>query len=138
MASDSTAGGAPAEMPVDPDATLDNEALDLVRRVEKRQAEKAELQDKYLRAEAETQNVRRRGQQEAERERKYGVERFARDVLSVGDNLGRALSSLPADLESLEPAVRNVIAGVQATERELQSVLERHGVTRIEALGKPF
>jgi molecular chaperone GrpE len=138
MASDSTAGGAPAEKPVDPDNALENDALDLVRLVEQLQAEKAELQDKYLRAEAETQNVRRRGQQEAERERKYGVERFARDALSVADNLGRALSALPADLELLDPAVRNVIAGVQATERELQSVLERHGVTRIESVGKPF
>ena len=110
----------------------------MLRLVEQLQAEKAELQDKYLRAEAETQNVRRRGQQEAERERKYGIERFARDALSVADNLGRALSALPADLESLDPAVRNVIAGVQATERELQSVLERHGVTRIESVGKPF
>src|SRR5437660_9621031 len=116
MASDSAAGGAPAEMPVDPDATLDNEAIDLVRLVEQLQAEKAELQDKYLRAEAETQNVRRRGQQEAERERKYGIERFARDVLSVADNIGRALSALPADIESIDPAVRNVITGMQATE----------------------
>src|SRR5437016_378096 len=113
MASDSTAGGAPADMPVDRDGTLENEAIDLVRLVEQLQAEKAELHDKYLRAEAETQNVRRRGQQEAERERKYGVERFARDVLPVADNLGRALSALPADLEPLDPAVRNVIAGVQ-------------------------
>ena len=54
------------------------------------------------------------------------------------DILGRALSALPANLDSLDAALRNVIAGVQATDRELQSVLERHGVTRIEALGKPF
>jgi len=140
MASDSTAGGARADMPVDPDAPLDTatEAVDVERLIEKLQAEKAELQDKYLRAEAETQNVRRRGQQEIERERKYGIERFARDVLSVADNLGRALQALPADPEKLDPAVRNIVAGVQATQRELQSVLERHGVTKVEALGKPF
>jgi len=137
MASDPTAGGAPAETPVDPEA-LENDALDLVRLVEQLQAEKAELQDKYLRAEAETQNVRRRGQQEVERERKYGIERFARDILSVADNIGRALSALPANLDAVDPALRNVITGVQATERELQSVLERHGVTRIESIGKPF
>src|SRR4030095_13751234 len=106
MASDSTAGGAPADMPVDPD-TPENEAVDLVRMVEQLQAEKAELQDKYLRAEAETQNVRRRGQQEVERERKYGIERFARDVLSVADNIGRALSALPSDPEAVAPAPRH-------------------------------
>jgi len=138
MASDSTAGGAPADRPVDPDTPLEDDAIDLVRLVEQLQAEKAELKDRYLRAEAETQNVRRRGQQDVERERKYGVERFARDVLSVADNIGRALSALPADAESIDPALRNVITGVQATERELQSVLERHGVTRIDSLGKPF
>ena len=132
MASDSTAGGAPADMPVDsPEPTV--ELLRTV--VEGLQAENAELQDKHLRAVAESQNIRRRAQQDVEKERKFGIERFARDVLSVADNLGRALSALPADVD---PAVKNVIVGVQATERELQSILERHGVTRIEAVGKPF
>jgi molecular chaperone GrpE len=132
MASDSTAGGAPADMPVDsPEPTVDV----LQRVVEGLQTENAELQDKHLRAIAESQNIRRRAQQDVEKERKFGIERFARDVLSVADNLGRALSALPADVD---PAVKNVIVGVQATERELQSILERHGVTRIEAVGKPF
>ena len=132
MASDSTAGGAPADMPVDsPEPTVDV----LQRVVEGLQTENAELQDKHLRAVAESQNIRRRAQQDIEKERKFGIERFARDVLSVADNLGRALSALPADVD---PAVKNVIVGVQATERELQSVLERHGVTRIEAVGKAF
>ncbi|MDB5489150.1 MAG: Protein GrpE [Reyranella sp.] len=142
MASDPTAGGAPADMPVDPD-NLDipprpESAAEWQRLVEQLQVEKADLQDKQLRALAEAQNVRRRAQQDIEKERKFGVERFARDVLSVADNIGRALSALPADLESVDPALRNVIVGIQATERELQSVLERHGVTRIETLGKPF
>jgi len=132
MASDSTAGGAPADMPVDsPEPTVDV----LQRVVEGLQAENAELQDKHLRAVAESQNIRRRALQDVEKERKFGIERFARDVLSVADNLGRALSALPADVD---PSVKNVIVGVQATERELQSILERHGVTRIEAVGKPF
>jgi molecular chaperone GrpE len=142
MASDPSAGGAPADMPVDPD-NLDipprpESAADWQRLVEQLQAEKADLQDKQLRALAEAQNVRRRAQQDVEKERKFGIERFARDVLSVADNFGRALSALPADLDSLDPALRNVIVGIQATDRELQSVLERHGVTRIESLGKPF
>jgi molecular chaperone GrpE len=149
MASDPTAGAGPAEMPADtPDASLDipatpgqeaaRTAAELEQLVEQLQAEKADLQDKQLRALAEAQNVRRRAQQDIEKERKFGIERFARDVLSVADNLGRGLSALPADLDSIDPALRNVIVGVQATARELQSVLERHGVTRIEALGQPF
>lgn len=143
MASDPTAGGAPADTPTDADLNLDippkpESAAELLQLVEQLQAEKADLQDKQLRALAEAQNVRRRAQQDIEKERKFGIERFARDVLSVADNLGRALSALPADLGSVDPALRNVIVGVQATERELQSVLERHGVTRVEALGQPF
>ena len=139
MASDRTAGGAPDEMPVEtPDANLDIPSKpEGSAELQQLQAEKADLQDKLLRALAEAQNVRRRAQQDVERERKFGVERFAKDVLSVADNLGRALSALPGE-EEMDPALRNVIVGVQATERELQSVLERHGVTRVEALGKPF
>jgi len=140
MASDSPAGGAPDDMPVassdssGPEVTVET----LQRVIEGLQAENADLQDKHLRAVADSQNIRRRAQQDVEKERKFGVERFARDVLSVADNLGRALSALPTDLATLDPAIRNVIVGVQATDRELQSILERHGVTRIETKGKPF
>ena len=144
MAGDPTAGGAPAEMPDEtPESSLDippkpEDLAELQQLIERLEAENADLQDKQLRALAEAQNVRRRAQQDVEKERKFGIERFARDVLSVADNLGRALSALPTDLETLDPALRNVVVGVQATERELQSVLERHGVTRVEALGQPF
>jgi molecular chaperone GrpE len=140
MASDPTAGDAPAEMPVE--QSEDN--LDIPSKtegaseLEQLRAEKAELQDKLLRALAEAQNVRRRAQQDVERERKFGIERFAKDMLSVADNLGRALSALPADIDAIDPSMKNVIVGVQATERELQSALERHGITRIHTLGKLF
>ena len=141
MSSDPTAGGAPAEMPVetsDPNLDIPPKPEGAAAEVQQLQAEKADLQDKLLRALAEAQNVRRRAQQDVERERKFGIERFARDILSVADNLGRALSVLPDDADAIDPALRNVIVGVQATERELQSVLERHGITRIESLGRPF
>jgi molecular chaperone GrpE len=133
MSSEPRADGAPDDMPFDdgPEPTVDA----LQKTIEDLQAEKAELQDKHLRAVAEAQNVRRRAQQDVEKERKFGIERFARDLLTVADNLGRALSAVPDDLD---PAIKNVIVGVQATERELLSVLERHGVSRVESIGKPF
>lgn len=139
MASDPTAGNAPGEIRVESaeDLELGGQPGGLERQIEQLKTELAEMQDKHLRAVAEAQNVRRRAQQDIEKERKFGIERFARDVLSVADNLGRALTAVPAE-ETLDPGLRNVITGVRATERELQSVLERHGVTRIEALGKPF
>jgi molecular chaperone GrpE len=143
MASDSSAGGAPADRPDDPldldipqkPAHAGGPAGELEQLVEQLKAEKAELQDKFLRAVAEAQNARRRAEQEVDRARKYGIERFGKDILSVADNLGRALAALPGNLD---PALANVIAGVQATERELQSVLERNGVTRIDSIGQPF
>ena len=133
MSSEHAADGTPEELSLNGNPEAAIEALQKL--VAELQAEKAELQDKYLRAVAESQNIRRRGQQDLEKERKFGIERFARDLLSVADNLGRALSAVPADLD---PATKNVIVGVQATERELLSILERHGVTRIMAVGEPF
>jgi molecular chaperone GrpE len=133
MSSEYPVDGNPEEMPLNDNPEAAIEALQKL--VAELQAEKAELQDKYLRAVAESQNIRRRGQQDVERERKFGIERFARDLLSVADNLGRALTAVPANLD---PAMKNVVVGVEATERELLSVLERHGVSRIKAIGEPF
>ena len=144
MASDFTAGGAPADRPDDPldldipqkPANTGGPTGELEQRIEQLQAEKAELQDKFLRAVADAQNARRRAEQEVDRARKYGIERFGKDVLSVADNLGRALSAVPANFD--DSTLANLVAGIQATERELQSVLERNGVTRIESIGQPF
>src|SRR5690349_22696141 len=98
MSSEPAADGNPEDMPFDgsPEATLET----LQKTVAELQAEKAELQDQYLRAVAEAQNVRRRAQQDIDKERKFGIERFARDLLSVADNLGRALSAVPAELDT--------------------------------------
>jgi molecular chaperone GrpE len=133
MSSEYPVDGNPEEVPLNGNPEAAIEALQKL--VAELQAEKADLQDKYLRAVAESQNIRRRGQQDVEKERKFGIERFARDLLSVADNLGRALTAVPANLD---PAMKNVVVGVEATERELLSVLERHGVTRIKAIGEPF
>ena len=133
MSSEYPVDGNPEEMPLNGNPEAAIEALQKL--VAELQAEKADLNDKYLRAVAESQNIRRRAQQDVDKERKFGIERFARDLLSVADNLGRALTAAPADLD---PAMKNVLVGVQATERELLSVLERHGVTRIKAIGEPF
>jgi len=133
MSSEYPVDGNPEEMPLNDNPEAAIEALQKL--VVELQAEKADLEDKHLRAVAEAQNIRRRGQQDVEKERKFGIERFARDLLSVADNLGRALTAVPEDLD---PAMKNVVVGVQATERELLSVLERHGVSRIKAIGEPF
>ncbi|HYZ39249.1 MAG TPA: nucleotide exchange factor GrpE [Stellaceae bacterium] len=106
-------------------------------RVTELQAELAEQKDRLLRALAETENVRRRAQREREDASKYAVAGFAKDLLSAADNLRRALESLP-ESEVRDERTRSLLAGVEATERELLSVFERHGIKRIDPKGERF
>jgi molecular chaperone GrpE len=98
----------------------------------------AEYKDKFLRAHAEMENLRRRTEREKEDTAKYANTRFARDLLTVGDNFQRALAAVPEGAADVDPALKSLIEGVGITEREFASVLERHGVTRIDADGEPF
>ena len=100
-------------------------------------ADLAEQKDQLLRALAETENVRRRAQREREEALKYAVAAFAKELLSVADNLRRALDSLP-DSEAKDERTRGLLAGVAATERELLSVFEQHGIRRIDPDGERF
>jgi molecular chaperone GrpE len=102
-------------------------------------AEAAEAKDKVLRTLAEMENLRRRTQREVEDAKAYGVTNFARDLLSVTDNLRRALETLSAEARAaLDPAVLAVIEGVEMTERELLAVMERHGVKKLDPVGQKF
>jgi molecular chaperone GrpE len=101
------------------------------------EAELADAQDKTLRALAETENTRRRAQRERADAEKYAIGRFAEGLLSVADNLRRALESLP-ESEVKDDRTKSLLAGVAATERELLSAFERHGLKRIEAKGEKF
>ena len=106
-------------------------------RVAALEAELAEHKDQLLRALAETENVRRRAQREREDALKYAVAGFAKELLSVADNLRRALDSLPQS-EVKDERTRGLVTGVEATERELLSVFERHGLRRIDPEGERF
>ncbi|WP_033072876.1 nucleotide exchange factor GrpE [Sphingopyxis sp. MWB1] len=97
----------------------------------------AATQQDLLYARAETQNVRRRAEKEVADAHAYAATKFARDILSVADNLGRALASLTEEQRANE-AIKPLVTGLEATERELMSVFERHGITRIAAIGLPL
>lgn len=99
-----------------------------------RDQEIADLKDRLLRTAAETENVRRRLERDKQDAVAYAITGFARDLLGVVDNLRRALDAIPADARENE-AVNNVVTGVEMTERELSNVLQRHGVSRVEAKG---
>jgi molecular chaperone GrpE len=90
-----------------------------------------------LYAQADTQNVRRRMEKEAADARAYAATGFARDVLSVADNLSRALDAIPAELRDDEK-FKGLVIGLDATGRELESVFGKHGITRIAAMGMPL
>ncbi|MEA3011860.1 MAG: molecular chaperone GrpE [Sphingomonadales bacterium] len=96
-----------------------------------------EVRQHVLYAQAETQNVRRRLEQEKASATQYAATAFARDMLSVKDNLERALAAVPEDLRGDE-RMKGLIAGIEATGRELDSGFQRHGIVRIEAIGKPL
>jgi molecular chaperone GrpE len=108
-----------------------NPLADTVAGLEK---ERDALKDNLLRALAETDNVRKRANRQIEDARLYAVEKFARDLLNVSDNLSRAMDSVPAGSRGLmTDSVKTALEGVELTQKELVAVLARHGVTAIDA-----
>lgn len=101
------------------------------------QAELEAVRDQTLRAIADGENVRRRAEREKAEARAYAVERFARDLLSVADNLDRALATAPEGLKG-DPGYDGFLTGIEMTGRELASVFERHNLTRVGAPGDRF
>ena len=96
--------------------------------------ERDALKENMLRALAETDNVRKRANRQIEEARLYAVEKFARDLLSVSDNLARAVEAVPADARhALDGAVKTAFEGVELTQKEMVTVLSRHGVSPIDA-----
>jgi molecular chaperone GrpE len=109
--------------------------------VETLQTENASLKDRLLRTLAEMENLRRRTEREVADAKIYGVTSFARDMLSVADNLRRGLDSLPAEArESADAAAaaKSLVEGVEVTERDFLSRLTRHGVKKLEPQGERF
>jgi molecular chaperone GrpE len=104
----------------------------------KLQAENADLKDRLLRAMAEIENVRRRGEREVNDTRQYAVAKFAGDMLDVADNMARALANTPAEARENDPAVKTLVEGVELTEKTMLRALEKHGVKKVEPQGERF
>ena len=134
MMTDETENGTPQTSGID--SPVDNpgpeDALAAAR------AEAAQLKDQLLRAMAETENTRRRAQRDREDAQKYGVANFARDVLTVADNLRRALEAIPAAQLESDEALKTLHEGVTATERQLESALAKQQIERIWPEGERF
>ena len=107
--------------------------------VETLAAENAELRDRLMRDIADMENLRRRTEREKLDAGRYAIGRFAEDILSVGDNLARALATVDETTRAeANEAARNLIEGIEVTERGLHNVLTRHGISRITPDGERF
>ncbi|MDP1731929.1 MAG: nucleotide exchange factor GrpE [Devosia sp.] len=107
--------------------------------MEELRAKNADLTDRLLRMAAEMENLRKRNERDLADTRAYAITGFARDMLTATDSLSRALMVLPAEArENADPAMQSLIDGIEMTEREMQRLLAKHGVTPIEAEGQKF
>ena len=111
-----------------PEVAEHDHVADLERQLE-------EAKSKALYATAETQNVRRRLEQELQQATSYAAAGFARDVLAIKDHLERALAAVGDELRA-DSTASQFLAGIEATARELEAVFQRHGVTRIKSVGE--
>ncbi len=102
-------------------------------------AEVEMLKDQRLRALAEVENIRRRADKEKADASQYAVTKFARDMVAIADNFARALAAVPAPVrDAADPALKAVLDGVEATDRQLVQTLERYGVKQVETEGAKF
>jgi molecular chaperone GrpE len=102
------------------------------------EAEVAALRDKWLRAEAEMQNLRARTQREIADARAYAIQKFARDVVEAAENLRRGLDALPAKAEGEPESIARIRDGLEGVERAFLAILERNGIRRDDPTGRPF
>lgn len=107
--------------------------------IEALNADNAQLKDKVLRTLADMENLRRRTEKEVADARVYATTNFARDMLTVVDNMRRALDTLPAETrEAADDKVKSLLEGIELTERDLLKTLERHGIRKLEPKGEKF
>ena len=101
-------------------------------------AERDDMRDRWMRAEAEIANVRARAKRDVDDTRQYAVQKFAADVVEAAENLRRGLSSLPAQTEDEPEIVTQLRDGFEGVERSFVAILERNGIKRTDPTGQPF
>lgn len=106
--------------------------------LERLHSENEDLKNQVLRAAADMQNLRKRTDREKAEASKYASTAFARDIIAVADNMSRATAAVPAEDREANDAVKNLLSGVELTERELLQVFRRHGIERIDPKGDRF
>lgn len=100
--------------------------------------EKQELKDNFMRAHADMENLRRRTQRDVADAREYSIAGFAREMLSVADNLTRALEAVPEEAKTADKSVMTLVEGVELTQRTMLQALEKYNVKKISPLNEKF
>ncbi len=101
-------------------------------------AERDDMRDRWIRAEAEIANVRARAKRDIDDTRQYAVQKFAADVVEAAENLRRGLTSLPPHQPGEPDIVTKLRSGLDGVERNFVGILERHGIQRSDPTGTPF
>lgn len=122
----------PEKISAEQDDDLDHAIDEAEENFSEMQAEVSDLKDRLLRSMADAENIRRRAEKDKAEAAKFAITRFSRDLLSVADNFNRALASLTPEMKAeASEAMQTLIVGIEMTERELMTVFERHGVTKV-------
>jgi molecular chaperone GrpE len=125
MTDEQTPANDPSETPgADPAPPAPADELEALR------GEVSQLKDQMLRIAADAENTKRRVEREANDSRAYAIQKFARDLLGVADNLQRAMQHAPKD--SADPLVKNLAIGLEMTEKELMGAFERNGLKKVD------
>lgn len=125
----------PAAPQTEPPETLMQHAAERIATLE---AEVEEMRDKWMRAEAEIQNVRTRARRDADEARQFAVQKFATDVVEAAENLRRGLDALPAPTGDESDLTTRLRAGFEGVERSFIALLERNGIARTDPTGAMF
>ena len=125
---------APSDLPQTPEQVMQAATA----RIAELEAELAEMKDRWMRAEAETANVRARAHREVNETRQYAVQKFAQDVVEAAENLHRGLESLPPPSGGEPEIVAGLREGLEGIERNFLAILERNGIKREDPTGAPF
>lgn len=107
-------------------------------RITELEEEATRLKDHMMRALAETDNIRKRSIKEREDAGKYAISAFAKEMIEIADNFQRAIDAVPAEAKAADGVLKNLMDGIEATERAMLKSMEKHGIRKIEPLGQMF
>ena len=136
--SDPNAASAPDAASPETTLTQDELMRAATARIAELEAELADMKDRWMRAEAETSNVRARGRREVDDARQYAVQKFATDIVEAAENLKRGIDALPPASDGEPDILVKVRDGLAGIERSFTGVLERNGIKKEDPSGQPF